>query len=333
MVNIAVVNSSSFGKVFPEHWNRLKRLGSPKRFQVSPGISGSQLAAKLLGYPYVIASVNPQFGHDFFEALRGGLKLVARHGIGTNNVDLKAATRCGVMVTKVPGVVEREAVAEHALALLLGALRRLKPADVAAAAGQWLTRPKFVGGELKNRTVAVIGFGNIGSRVGEILSRGFGAELLACDPAINAAKMARQGAKKVNLAQAVKRATVISLNCSLNSGNLGFFNTALLKRCQKGVVIVNTARGELVSEAALGAGLRSGQVAAYATDVLSGEPTIKRTHPLLRVPGAMVVPHIAAYTTESLHAMGEKMLADVEAAIAGRKPRELANPEIFKKLR
>jgi phosphoglycerate dehydrogenase-like enzyme len=329
MVKIAVVNSNSFGRVFPEHWSRLKRLGLPKRFQVRPDISGAALAAKLRGCAYVIASVNPQFDANFFEGLRGGLRLLARHGIGVNNVDLAAATRCKVPVSKVPGLVEQEAVAEHTLALLLSALRRLKPADRAAAAGQWLSRPKFVGAELKGREIGIIGFGNIGSRVSEILSRGFGAKVLACDPAVSASNMARHGAKKTSLASLLKQVSALSLNCSLNPGNRGFLNAALLRRCQKGVVIVNTARGELVNEAALRGALRGGRVAAYATDVLSGEPDIRRKHPLLRAPGALVVPHIAAYTKESLRAMGEKMLADIEAVSKGRRPRELANPEVF----
>src|SRR5260221_4430632 len=272
MVKIAVVNSNSFGNTFPEHWKRLKKLGAPRRFQVPSTISGPRLAKLLKGYSCVIASVNPQFGAKFFEAMRGQLRLLARHGIGLNNVDVEAAKRCGVRVTKVAGAVEREAVAEHALALVLACLRKLKPADAAVRQGAWLSRADFVGGELRGRKMGFVGFGNIGSRLGAMLQRGFGAKVLACDP--------KKGGS--SLATLYKEASVISLNCSLTPTNRAFLNARALKRCQPGVIIVNTARGELIDEGAMAAALKSGHVAAYGTDVLSGEPEIKASRPLLK---------------------------------------------------
>lgn len=126
---IAVVNSSSFGQVFKEHWTELEKIGTVDRFMVAPDITGKDLAAKLQGYQMVIASVTPNFTEEFFDNIEG-LELISRHGIGFNSVDLKAAKEHGVKVTIVPPLVERDAVAENALANLMS-LARQTPAAAA----------------------------------------------------------------------------------------------------------------------------------------------------------------------------------------------------------
>src|SRR5579859_412426 len=168
MINIAIVNSSSLGKVFPQHWKALTRLGKVKRFDVPVDIPGRKLGRLLKGFHAIIAGVNPDYTPEFFRETRGTLRLIARHGIGTNNVDLKAASQAGVIVTKVPGKDEQEAMAEHTLALMLAILRKLENAQSAVRRGRWLDRPAFVGSEIKGKTLGLIGLGNIGRRVGEI---------------------------------------------------------------------------------------------------------------------------------------------------------------------
>ena len=115
---IAVVNSSSFGQIFKEHWEELEKIGQVDRFMVDPEISGKDLAAKLNGYNIIIASVTPNFTEEFFDNM-DGLQLISRHGIGYNSVDIKAAKEHGVKVTIVPPLVERNAVAEAALTNLI----------------------------------------------------------------------------------------------------------------------------------------------------------------------------------------------------------------------
>ncbi|MGB9797126.1 MAG: hydroxyacid dehydrogenase, partial [bacterium] len=110
-VKIAIVNSSSFGRYFPEHIQRLKRLGAVKRFELPSDIDGKSLAEELRGFSVIIASVKPMYDGEFFNHKDDTL-LIARHGIGYDNIDLDSATAKGVLVTKVPGEVEREAVAE-----------------------------------------------------------------------------------------------------------------------------------------------------------------------------------------------------------------------------
>src|SRR6185436_133367 len=112
MFDIAVVNSSSFGKVNPQHWQILTKLGKVKRFDVPVTIDGKKLGKMVKGFNAIIAGVNPNYTADFFKTTKGPLKLIARHGIGYNNVDIQAASAAGVVVSKVPGKDEQEAMAE-----------------------------------------------------------------------------------------------------------------------------------------------------------------------------------------------------------------------------
>jgi phosphoglycerate dehydrogenase-like enzyme len=280
----------------------------------------------------IVASVSPQFDAEFFR-LSPGLKLLARHGIGVNNVDLAAATRHGVIVTRVEGAVEREAMAEHAVGLLLAVLRRLKPADVAVSGGRWAERSAFIGRELRGRTVGVVGFGNIGRRTGEILVRGFGARVLATDPFVSAASIRRSGARRVPLGRLLREADAITLHCPLNPATRWLIGARALRLMRRGAVLINTARGALLDERAVAAALRSGRLGGLGADVVAAEPA-GQSHSFTRTPNTILVPHIGAYTEESLRGMGEKMLRDLEAVLhRGTIPGDVANPAVLRNAR
>src|SRR3989338_3621474 len=303
MLKIAVVNSSSFANIFPEHKQRLKYLGKVKRFKVPIDISGKKLGNMLQGYDAIVASISPNYDKDFFKAQGGSLKLLARHGIGTNNIDLQAAGDFGVIVTKVPGIIEREAMAEHTVALMLTCLRNIQQAKKNVKEGKWQSRTDFVGGELRNRTVGIFGLGNIGSRVAEIVEKGFGAKVLSYDPTVDT---------NSTLSEIISNASVISLNCSLNPENIHMISEKELSKMSPKTVLINTARGELIDLKPLVKALKNKKIAAYGADVVEGEP-IGKNHPLLKLKNVTIVPHIGAYTRESLRRMGDKMLDDLEA--------------------
>lgn len=323
MFNIAVVNSSSFGKVNPQHWQILTKLGKVKRFDVPVDIPGKKLGKMVKGFHAIIAGVNPNYPVDFFKETKGTLKIIARHGIGYNNVDIQAASAAGVVVTKVPGKDEQEAMAEHVVTLMLSAMRKIDNARQAVRKGGWHDRPKFVGTEVRGRVLGVIGIGNIGRRAAEIVRKGFGAKVIAYDSRLSAAEVRRRGAEPVSLKKLLKTSDIISLNCSLTKENRHFMNASVFRSVRQGLVLVNTARGELVEQKALLAALKSGRVSAYACDVVEGEPITNTKHPLLKHPNVIVVPHIGAYTQESLFAMGVKVVQDVLDVAHGRKPKEI----------
>jgi phosphoglycerate dehydrogenase-like enzyme len=263
----------------------------------------------------------------FFEQ-SSDLLLLARHGIGCDNVDLEAATEAGVLVTRVPAAPERDAVAELALALIMACLRDVVPGAQASKELAWERRRGFVGWELSHMTVGVIGYGNIGSRVGEIISEGFGAEVLAYDPHIADAVLAKAGAEPVGLHALLRRSDLISLNASHHAGNYEMIGETEIGLMKDGVIIVNTARGELTDEDALAQAVKTGKIARLGVDVLQREP-IRDDHPFLDLDNVIVLPHVGGYTDRSLRRMDEKNVEDIERVTSGQVPDEIANPAVL----
>ncbi|MHB1001191.1 MAG: D-isomer specific 2-hydroxyacid dehydrogenase family protein [Armatimonadota bacterium] len=327
-MKIAIVNSSSFGKYFPEHIERLSAVGEVKSFTFPVDIDGPSLAEALMGYPIIIASVKPSFNREFFDR-KDETRLISRHGIGYDNVDVTAASEKGCILSRVAGWVEREAVAETAVTLLLDILRRTGDAARKVKESRWAERASFVGWEIKDKTVGIIGIGNIGSRVCEILRYGFNARVVAYDPNLAPDVIRSRGAEPVELDYLLEHSDIISLNASLNPGSYHMLSTREFGLMKQGIYIVNTARGELFDQDALISAIESGKVAGVGMDVVEGEP-IDGSHPLLKYDNVLIVPHIAAYTMESLRLMGEKVVEDVERVIHGEMPDEVINPDVIR---
>lgn len=316
--NIAVVNSSSFGQVFKEHWQELEQIGKVDRFMVDPDIPGPELAEKLKGYNVIISSVTPFFKEDFF-ANKDELLLISRHGIGYNNIDLAAAKKHGTKVTIVPPLVERNAVAENAFANLMALTRQAVASSERIKADHYEDRAQFMGNEFSGKTFGVIGCGNIGSRVAELFQV-FGGTVMINDPEPHAPEgwfEANPSVKRVELDELLSKCDYISLNASLNEGDTHMINAEALKKTKKGVYFVNHARGALIDEKAMLAAVESGQVAGYAADTMEVEP-VRASHPFLKNSHFLITPHTSAYTYECLHGMGEKCVSDVKNIVAGK---------------
>lgn len=322
---IGIVNSSSFGKVFPQHLERLEKIGEVVHITVDSEIGGKELAEALAGINIVIASVTPFFTEEFFQ-YKDELLLIARHGIGFNNVDLAAAKAHDTVVTIIPALVERDAVAENNVTNLLALMRKTVQAHNRVVADRWEDRASFVGNTLYNKTVGVIGVGNTGSGVVETIRNGFRCEVLAYDPYKSAMHIESYGAKKVEFDELLARADVICLCASLNEGNYHMIDDAAIAKMKDRVYLSNSARGALIDEDAAVAGLKSGKLAGLATDVLEEEPG-RKDHPYLQLDNVVMTPHTSAYTMECLEEMGEKCVRDVEAIIEGRLPERAVQPE------
>jgi Phosphoglycerate dehydrogenase and related dehydrogenases len=308
---IAIVNSKSFG-VYTDALQKLSSIGEVIKIEVPKDISGKDLASKLNGYHFIIASVTPRYNKEFFEH-NESVVMIVRHGIGYDNIDIKAAEEKGVIVARVPGWREREAVAEHTIALLLSALRYIPQAYEAVHAGKWSDRAKFIGKELSSLTIGVIGFGNIGSRVAEILKKGFNARIVVYDPFVPRDKILEFGYEYANnLCELLKTSDIVTLHAALTPENYHMINKEAFECMKNGVIIVNTARGELIDEKALIENIEKKKVLAAALDVIEGEP-IEADHPLLKYENAIITPHIAAYTWEALKGMDD---AVVEAIVS-----------------
>ena len=193
------------------------------------------------------------------------LRVVARYGVGVDAVDLGAAAARGVIVTNTPGA-NSDAVADHAIGLLLAVIRGVVDGDRRVREGDWAVRR---GREMGSMKVGVLGFGRIGRGVARRLA-GFSSEVLVHDPYVNDDLVRSMGAEPVSLADMPERVDAASLHCP---GGRCVVDAAWLERAKPGFVVVNTARADLVDEVAVTAGLRSGRLAGFAADTLSSEST------------------------------------------------------------
>lgn len=318
MYKIAIVNSSSFGRKFPDHMERLKSIGPTERITVRGNMHGMELAERLKGFQVIISSVTPFFDEEFFDNTEG-LILISRHGIGYNNIDVAAAKKKNVYVTIVPPLVERDAVAENAVANLLAVMRMIPQSNQAAKENRWEERASFVGNSITGKTVGVIGCGNIGSRVAEILKYGFNTNVLICDPKVNVKWMKQNDMKLVDLDTLVGRADIISLNASLDKTSFHILSNSEFAKMKKGIYITNTARGDLLDEEAVIKALDLGIIAGMAVDVMHEEPA-KNTHPYFSYRNVIITPHTSAYTAECLWGMGDKCVSDVESVANHKRP-------------
>ncbi len=309
-IKIAIVNSKSFG-IYTDAIEKLKRLGDVVKIDVPRDIDGRKLAEMLKGVHFIVASVTPFYSREFFEN-NNDVVMIVRHGIGYDNIDVKAAEEHGVIVARVPGWREREAVAELTIALMLAALRRVVEAANSVRSGRWHERAKYVGKELSSLTVGVIGFGNIGSRVAAILAKGFNSRVFVYDPYVSRAYVERIGCIYVEkLEDLLRESDIITLHTILTEETRHIINRKAFEEMKNGVIIVNTARGELIDTSALIEYIEKGKVAAAALDVVEGEP-IDEKHPLQKYPNVIITPHIGAYTYEALKGMDEAVVEAIE---------------------
>jgi D-3-phosphoglycerate dehydrogenase/(S)-sulfolactate dehydrogenase len=258
------------------------------------------------------------------------LRIIARHGVGSDNVDLDAATEAGVWVTVTPGRNSR-AVAEHVFALALALGRKIPAATARTRDGFWSQhRTELTGFELHGRTLGLLGLGSIGSRVLPI-ARGFGMQVLVTDPALDDAQATELGARKVGFDDLLTGSDVLSLHVPLVASTHHIIDGPALARLRPGAVLINTSRGGLVDEQAMVAALRSGHLRGAALDVLEAEsvdmknPLPHNTLLISELDNLIVTPHVAGQTEESLREVGRAATACIRQALAGAVPDDHLN--------
>ena len=260
------------------------------------------------------------------------LQIVARLGVGYDNVDLDAATAAGVCVTITPGA-STDAVAEHAIGLLLALARHLTCAGASVRTGEWQARHKLAGVELREKTLGIAGLGRIGTRMAEICRAGFRMRVLAYDPYLEDADFPARSAERVaTLGALLAESDVVSLHVPATAETRHMIAASSLAHLKPGSLLVNTARGAVLDEAAVVAALSSGRLAGAALDVFDPEPPAV-AHPLFGLPNVIVSPHIAGITAESVRRMGIEAAAETYRVLHGERPANLLNPEAWTKRR
>jgi D-3-phosphoglycerate dehydrogenase len=240
------------------------------------------------------------------------LRVVARAGVGLDNVDVEAATRAGVMVVNAP-TSNIVSAAEHAVGLLLAVARNVPQAAASLRDGQW-RRSAFTGVELNGKVAGILGLGRIGLLVAERLTA-FGMRVIAYDPYVPAARAAQAGVRLASLDELLAEADFITVHLPKNAETVGLLGDRELHLVKPTVRIVNAARGGIVDEHALALALKEGRVAGAGIDVFTAEPATG--HPLLEFPSVVGTPHLGASTAEAQEKAGTQVARSVRLALAG----------------
>ena len=255
------------------------------------------------------------------------LLFVCSFGAGYDTIDVDACTRAGIPVVNQAGG-NAEGVAEHAVGLMLVLLKRITEAHAALKTGMKGRKEQFMGRELLERTVGLIGLGHVGTRTAQILNAAFRCRVLACDPYLDAATCKARGAQKVELAQLLAESDVVSVHCPLSKETRGMLGAEAFAAMRKGTVFVTTARGGIHDENALHQALLSGHIAAAGLDVWAKEPP-QPEHPLLSHPAVLASPHTAGVTFESRGRVARMAAEAFIEAAAGRIPPRVLNPQVL----
>jgi D-3-phosphoglycerate dehydrogenase len=242
------------------------------------------------------------------------LKVIARYGVGVDRIDLAAAHEKGIVVTNTPGA-NAASVAELTIGLMLSLARMIPVANQETRAGKW---PRLPGVSLEGKVVGLLGLGTIGKQVARRL-RGFDCTILAHDPAADTTFAQAHGVTLCPQDEVIAQSDFLSLHVPLLPETQRMVNASLLSRMKQGAFLINTARGELIDEAALLAALQSGHLKGAALDTFTQEPPGK-DHPLLSLPQVIVTPHTGAHTDGATNAMGRAALRDCLAVLGGEEP-------------
>lgn len=254
-------------------------------------------------------------------------KVIARYGIGVDNVDLAAATRAGIVVTNVPDYCVDE-VSDHGLAMLLGLARRVVAADQAVKGGAWDVVAHKGIRRLRGQTLGLLGFGKI-ARALAAKAQAFGMKVVAVDPFVDASAMARVHVRAVDMDTLLAESDAISVHVPLSPETRGIIGERALTRMKPTAYLINTSRGGLVDEQALAAALMAGRLAGAALDVMEKEPP-PPDHPLRKAPNVILTPHLAFYSQEAVVELQTKVAEEAARAFRGEPPRSPVNREALK---
>jgi phosphoglycerate dehydrogenase-like enzyme len=255
------------------------------------------------------------------------LRVIGRHGVGYDQIDVEAATVRGIQVVYTPGA-NTEAVAEHTIGFLIGLAKHFPQQTLALREGRYNDRTKLVGRDLKGRTLGIIGFGRIGRRVSEIAHHGLGMRILYNDIVAAPLKVETHvAAHRVGLAELLATSELVSLHVPLDRTTHHMINQDTINRMRQGSLLVNTCRGPVVDELAVAEALDVGHLAGYASDVFEVEPP-PSGHPLIGRSDCILTPHSAAQTVESLINMARGVAEDVLAVLRGEPPRNPLNDPV-----
>ena len=282
----------------------------------------AEILACLEGIDAVYASVDRYTAAVLQSPQAARLKVISRWGVGYDSIDIAAATEAGIVVAYTPGLLN-EAVADYAMALLLGVARRIHEGHASMRAGRW--EPAW-GHDIAGQTLGLVGCGRIGQAVAR-RAAGFGMTILAHDP-VPQPEAEAAGVRFVSLGELLERSDFVSLHAALTPATRGLIGEAELRRMKPSAYLVNTARGAVIDESALVRALQERWIAGAAIDAFVTEP-LPSGHPLATAPNLLLTPHQASFGAETGRRVSEAAARALVDARAGRRPKWVVNPAVF----
>lgn len=309
-----LVTPTSYGKNEPRLKTELEQLaGSVTYNPTGKPLSSPEVAALIAGVDGYIAGLDIIDRAALEKADR--LKVIARYGVGVDQVDLEAAREKGIIVTNTPGA-NSVSVAELALGLMLALARQIPEAVQSVQQGKW---PRYAGVSLEGKTVGILGLGAIGKQLARRLA-GFDCTILAYDPFADENFVEEYRIELAPMDMLIARSDFVSLHLPLLPETRGLVNDAFLARMKKGAFLINTTRGEVIDEAALLRALESGHLRGVGLDAFTVEPP-DPSNPLLHLPQVIATPHLGAQTDGATSNMGWFAMRDCLAVLRGEEPK------------
>ncbi|HVA22411.1 MAG TPA: phosphoglycerate dehydrogenase [Candidatus Micrarchaeia archaeon] len=296
---------------------RLRRAGT---VDVAITLGPDELIARIGDYDALVVRSETKVTEAVIAAGRR-LRVIGRAGVGVDNIDVAAASQRGILVVNAP-TGNTVAAAEHTIAMMLALARNIAPAAEALRQGSW-DRARFVGTELRDKTLAVIGLGKIGFEVAR-MAVGLQMRVVAYDPLVAPERAAQAGVRLVDLDTALAEADVLTVHTPLSDATRGLIGADQLQRMRTGARVVNVGRGGIVDEEALAAAVESGHLAGAAVDVFTREPP-PPDHPLLRCAGVLATPHLGASTVEAQVSVATDVADQIVSILRGGPARWAVN--------
>jgi len=317
-------------RIYPEAIEYLEEHCEVDYEKTDAGLTAEQLHERLRGKQGIVAQLMDKFSANVISQL-DGLKVIANVAVGFDNIDVPAATRHGIIVTNTPDVLT-DTTADFAFALLLAAARRVVEGHEFIHAGEWRkwAIDLLVGHDVHHKTLGIFGMGRIGQAMAR-RGRGFSMRILYSDAVRAAPKVEQElAAEYVSKEDLLRQSDFVSLHVPLSDATRKLIGEPELRRMKKTAVLVNTARGPVVDEAAVAQALSEGWIAAAGLDVFEKEPHV---HPLLlQLNNVVLAPHIASASIDTRLEMCMLAARNAVAALEGRRPETLVNPEVFREL-
>jgi len=315
-------------RVYPEAVEFLKGRFEVDYEGTNAGLTTEQLIERSRGCAAVVSQLTDKLGAEVIARLEG-VRIIANVAVGYDNIDVPAATARGIAVTNTPGVLT-ETTADFAFALLMAAARRIPEAHAFVHSGQWKTWliDLLAGQDVYGATLGLVGLGRIGAAVAR-RARGFGMRILYCDAVAAPVEVEQElGAARVGMEELLREADFVSLHVPLTAQTKHLIGKHELELMKPTAVLINTSRGPVVDEAALAEALEKKTIWSAGLDVFEAEPQVHER--LLRLDNVVLAPHIASASVATRRRMSMMAAENAAAALDGRRPANILNPEVWK---